>query len=128
MILNSSGTSLSLKEIMALTSPVLTRHAPRRAVEPPALLSLSAAPVGAVARVVRVAADPQDAARLMAMGLCVGRRVQLVKTGDPLIVNVVGARVGLSARLAAGVLVQPLGDASNHLSPVAAEAQKLTGS
>jgi hypothetical protein len=41
----------------------------------------------------------------MALGLCVGRRVEVVKAGDPMIVRVIGAQVGLSARLAAHVLV-----------------------
>ena len=74
---------------------------------PPAsseLIPLSAL-VHGEARVVRVDAEPDDAVRLMALGICVGRRIQIVKTGDPLIVRVVGARVGLSARLAAGVFV-----------------------
>jgi len=42
------------------------------------------------------------------MGICVGRQVQLVQAGDPLIVRVLGTRVGLSARLAAGVVVEPI--------------------
>jgi Fe2+ transport system protein FeoA len=42
----------------------------------------------------------------MALGICIGRQVQVVKQGDPLIVSVVGARVGLSARLASAVTVQ----------------------
>jgi Fe2+ transport system protein FeoA len=57
------------------------------------------------ARVVGVSAEAEDALRLMALGICVGRRVEIIKAGDPLIVRVVGARVGLSARLAAYVLV-----------------------
>jgi Fe2+ transport system protein FeoA len=57
------------------------------------------------ARVVAVDADVADAARLMALGICVGRRVEIIKAGDPLIVRVVGARVGLAAHLAAAVLV-----------------------
>lgn len=69
-----------------------------------ALLPLSAM-VSGEARVVRVEAETADAARLMALGVCVGRRVEIVKAGDPLIVRVVGARVGLSARLAAAVMV-----------------------
>ncbi len=74
---------------------------------PPPLVSLAALPPRADARVVRLTAADQDAARLMALGVCVGRRVQVVQTGDPMIVRVVGARVGLSARLAAGVTVEP---------------------
>jgi len=42
----------------------------------------------------------------MALGICVGRQVEMIKTSDPLIVNVIGARVGLSARLAASVTVE----------------------
>ena len=57
------------------------------------------------ARVVAVDADAADAARLMALGICVGRRVEIIKAGDPLIIRVVGARVGLSAHLAAAILV-----------------------
>jgi Fe2+ transport system protein FeoA len=56
-------------------------------------------------RVVQVEAEAADAARLKALGICVGRRVLIVQAGDPLIVKVVGSRVGLSARLAAGVFV-----------------------
>ena len=62
----------------------------------------------AVARVVDVAAADDDAVRLKSLGLCIGRRVQLVKLGDPLIVRVLGTRVGLSARLADCVSVQIL--------------------
>jgi Fe2+ transport system protein FeoA len=60
---------------------------------------------GRQARVVSVSAEADDALRLMALGICAGRRVELVKAGDPLVVRVVGARVGLSARLAAQVVV-----------------------
>ena len=96
---------------MASPATVFVGHGLPPAAESSELVSLSGAPAGAVARVVCVSADSDDAARLMAMGLCVGRRVRMVRAGDPLIVSVVGARVGLSARLAAGVLVQPFGDA-----------------
>ena len=63
---------------------------------------------GVLAQVVDVVAEADDAVRLKSLGICIGRRVQLVKGGDPLIVRVLGARVGLSARLAAGVVVRPL--------------------
>ncbi|MCG8403103.1 MAG: ferrous iron transport protein A [Firmicutes bacterium] len=57
--------------------------------------------------VVEVDAADEDAQRLKAMGICAGRRVQLVRVGDPLIVRVLGSRVGLSARLARCVSVEP---------------------
>lgn len=62
-----------------------------------------------IARVVEVEADPDDEARLKALGICAGRRVQLVSRGDPLILRVLGTRIGLSAQLAAGVRVEPCG-------------------
>lgn len=47
-----------------------------------------------------------DVERLKSMGLCLGRRVELVRAGDPLILRVLGVRLGVSARLAAGIVVE----------------------
>lgn len=55
--------------------------------------------------VVRIDAADEDAQRLQAMGVCVGRRVELLKAGDPLILRVLGTRLGVSARLAERVIV-----------------------
>ena len=49
--------------------------------------------------------NPDDLQRLMAMGVCAGRRVEVIQRGDPLIVRVFGSRIGLSARLAQHVHV-----------------------
>lgn len=61
------------------------------------------------ARVVvrHVEEDECGMARLMAMGLCVGRQVEVVRQGNPLIVHLLGARVGISGRLARRILVEP---------------------
>lgn len=91
--MSSSSQNLDPAADLGLAAPVHTT--PR---------SLSTLP-GGEGRVVRVDVEPADAARLKALGICVGRRVQVVQAGDPLIVRVVGARVGLSAQLAAGVFV-----------------------
>ena len=61
-------------------------------------------PLGVV-RVAYVEGSDDEVDRLQAMGLCAGRRVQLLKCGDPLIVRVFGTRIGLSARLARRVYV-----------------------
>jgi len=53
------------------------------------------------------AGSASDAVRLKRLGSCVGRRVQLVQAGDPLILRVHGARLGLSARLAERIRVTP---------------------
>ena len=56
--------------------------------------------------------DSADAAanQLMAMGVCVGRQVEVIKRGDPLILRVLGSRIGVSARLASRVEVKLCGD------------------
>lgn len=52
--------------------------------------------------------DAADAAlhRLMAMGLCVGRKVEVVRQGHPLILGLLGARIGVSERLARHIIVE----------------------
>lgn len=58
-------------------------------------------------RVESVQAQDSDLERLMAMGVCGGRMVELVQVGDPLILRVYGTRVGVSARLAERIQVMP---------------------
>jgi Fe2+ transport system protein FeoA len=55
----------------------------------------------------RIEAEDDEMARLMAMGVCTGRTIEMVKSGDPLILKVFGSRIGVSARLASRVLVTP---------------------
>ena len=44
--------------------------------------------------------------RLMAMGLCVGRQLEVIRHGNPLIVRLLGARIGVSARVADQIMVE----------------------
>ena len=53
-----------------------------------------------------VATDDEDTHRLKTLGVCVGRRVELVRAGNPLILKIFGSRLGLSAELAARVHVE----------------------
>jgi Fe2+ transport system protein FeoA len=53
-----------------------------------------------------VAVEPADERRLKSLGICLGRTLQVVSPGSPLIVRVLGTRVGLSAALARRVTVQ----------------------
>jgi Fe2+ transport system protein FeoA len=100
LILNSTPT---------LPSPAAMVESPPTTRDTSTLASdLSHLQDGAFGRIVTVEADADDAIRLKSLGLCIGRRVQLAKGGDPLIVRVLGARVGLSRRLAACVLVESL--------------------
>ena len=54
----------------------------------------------------RIETGGDDTQRLKTLGICVGRRIEVVKTGDPLIVRVFGSRLGLSASLASGVWLE----------------------
>jgi Fe2+ transport system protein FeoA len=85
----------------------------------PQLVLLSELPAGSYARVAQVSAHSDDLRRLQALGVCVGRSIQLVKAGDPMIISVVGARVGLSARLAAEVRVTPITAEDSTFVPLA---------
>jgi Fe2+ transport system protein FeoA len=50
--------------------------------------------------------DDEETQRLKTLGVCSGRRVELVRGGDPLILKVFGSRLGLSATLAERVHVE----------------------
>lgn len=52
-----------------------------------------------------VIGDDAATARLKRLGICEGQPIRIVQSGDPMIVSVAGARVGLSRKLAERVLV-----------------------
>lgn len=54
----------------------------------------------------RIATDDEDSQRLKTLGICVGRRIELIRAGDPMIVKVFGSRLGVSATLATRVQVE----------------------
>ncbi len=60
-----------------------------------------------VCAVVRsVETEDEETQRLKTLGVCVGRRLELVRVGDPLILKIFGSRLGLSAELARRVQVE----------------------
>ncbi len=63
----------------------------------------------------RITAPDDETDRLMAMGVCGDRIVELVQRGDPLIIRVYGTRVGVSARLAERIMVTPCSSDSHQL-------------
>ena len=69
---------------------------------------LDETPAGTRGVVHQIAATDAAMSRLMAMGLCVGREVSVLRQGNPLIVRVLGARVGLSDRIARHITVDAL--------------------
>jgi Fe2+ transport system protein FeoA len=50
--------------------------------------------------------DDEQTARLKMLGVCPGRRVELVRNGDPLVLKIFGTRLGLDGTLAARVRVE----------------------
>jgi Fe2+ transport system protein FeoA len=54
----------------------------------------------------RIETESEDMQRLKMLGICVGRRVEVVKLGDPLIVRVFGTRLGMSASLASSIWLE----------------------
>jgi Fe2+ transport system protein FeoA len=63
-------------------------------------------PAGTRAVVHHIESADDAVRRLMAMGLCVGRELEIVRHGNPLIVRLLGARVGVSGRVARHVVVE----------------------
>ena len=74
--------------------------------QPAATVRLDQLPPRVCAVVRSVETDDEDTKRLKTLGVCVGRRVELVRTGNPLILKIFGSRLGLSAELAARVRVE----------------------
>jgi Fe2+ transport system protein FeoA len=70
------------------------------------LIRLDALPPRVCAVVRSVSTDDEETQRLKAMGVCLGRRLEIVRTGDPLILKIFGSRLGLAAELAQRVQVE----------------------
>ena len=65
---------------------------------------LSLAPVGEFI-CTDIDVDDQSHTRMKSLGICTGRELELVSSGDPMIVRVGNSRIGLSRALAASVSV-----------------------
>jgi Fe2+ transport system protein FeoA len=54
-----------------------------------------------------VEGDGPEVTRLKRVGVCGGRRLEIVHAGDPMILRVAGTQIGLSRQLARTVFVEP---------------------
>jgi Fe2+ transport system protein FeoA len=70
------------------------------------LRRLNELPSGTLAVVHRIEGTDAALHRLMAMGLCVGREIEVVRHGNPLIVRLLRARIGISGRVARQIVVE----------------------
>lgn len=64
---------------------------------------------------VEVGCDGESAVQLKRLGVCEGRQVEVLQPGDPMVLKVVGARIGVSRRLAACVTVQVEAEVACHV-------------
>lgn len=62
----------------------------------------------ALASVSHITASSDDVNQLKAMGVCAGRKLQIIQPGDPMILRVLGTRLGVSSRLAHTIWVHRL--------------------
>lgn len=71
------------------------------------LLPASRLSAGECGLICDIDGDHEDIERLKTMGVCLGRRLHVVKSGDPMIVSVMGTRLGVAGRLARHVFLRP---------------------
>jgi Fe2+ transport system protein FeoA len=59
-------------------------------------------------RITSIDGEGAEVIRLKRLGLCDGGRITIVSAGDPMILDVVGTRIGLSRKLAGRIMVDPV--------------------
>jgi Fe2+ transport system protein FeoA len=72
----------------------------------PPTVRLDVLPPRTCAVVRSISTDDEDTQRLKTLGVCVGRRVEVVRQGNPLILKIFGSRLGISGELASRVSVE----------------------
>ena len=72
----------------------------------PREVRLNELPPKACAVIRRIESESEEIQRLKTLGICVGRRVEIVKAGDPLIVRIFGSSIGMSVELASKVWLE----------------------
>ena len=78
------------------------------------LTPLADIPEGCCGMVCEMDARGAELQRLQMMGLCLGRRVRVVRQGDPMVVHVVGTHIGLARVLAEEIVVMKIEKACRY--------------
>lgn len=78
------------------------------------LTPLADIPEGCCGMVCELDARGTELQRLQMMGLCLGRRVRVVRQGDPMVVHVVGTHIGLARVLAEEIMVMKVDQACRY--------------
>lgn len=74
----------------------------------PGLCPLSQVRAGTCVRIKQLTATPEVTTRLREMGFCEEQRIRLLSQHQNIICQVCNVRLGISPRLAASILVEPL--------------------
>jgi Fe2+ transport system protein FeoA len=72
----------------------------------PSKMRLDELPPRTCAVIRRIETGSEEMQRLQSLGVCVGRQIEIIKSGDPLIVRVFGSHLGLAASLASHVWLE----------------------
>jgi Fe2+ transport system protein FeoA len=78
----------------------------------PGICPLSCVQAGTVVCIKQLAASTDVMSRLREMGFCEEQRIKLISSAGNLICQVCNARLGISAKLAESILVEPLSTAA----------------
>ena len=68
------------------------------------------------AKIKEVTAADGDLTHLVGMGICPGRKIEMVKNGNPMILRIYGTQVGLCSRLSRHVLIEPYDESTETIS------------
>jgi Fe2+ transport system protein FeoA len=93
--------------LLMIDQVVTAAPAPAAKTSGPAPIPLSSLRAGAVVRFRGTELDPASCDLLRALGLTRECQLTLCKAGEPCIVQVRSTRIGLSGKVAAGILVVP---------------------
>ncbi len=74
----------------------------------PLICPLNAVPPGAMVRIKELPASHELAGRLRELGFCEDQRIRMLSRHSQVICQVCNARLGISDRLAATILVEPI--------------------
>lgn len=73
----------------------------------PIAMPITAMPTDGCGMICDIHTASEDLQRLQVLGLCVGRRVRVVKNSNPMILSVMGTQLGINRKLAEDIHVVP---------------------
>jgi len=100
--------SLNRANVLSVKKTVQSDVVREGACARPGVCPLSCVQAGTVVCIKQLDASADVMSRLREMGFCEEQQIKLIRSGGNLICQVCNARLGISAKLAESILVQPL--------------------